>query len=136
LIVQYVENKLISTMWCKMLSAQDVMKHGFSGKKVGEILKNSKTWSPEQIEHFKNTGEKPVFLKDDLSIKEDSVLEWMIENSCVKGMFSSNSERRRTLNDGHVEINGMKMKADDKFPLNNLKSLVFFKGTQKQCTMM
>ena len=119
-----------------MLSAQDVMKHGFSGKKVGEILKNSKTWSPEQIEHFKNTGEKPVFLKDDLSIKEDSVLEWMIENSCVKGMFSSNSERRRTLNDGHVEINGMKMKADDKFPFNNLKSLVFFKGTQKQCTMM
>lgn len=119
-----------------MLTAQIIIKHGFEGKKVGEILKNSKTWSAEQIQHFINTGKKPVFEKKDFSIKEGTVLEWFINNDCVKNLLgSSNTQKRQWLESGSVTINGTKLKSDDQFP-EKLTELVFFKGSKSQITMV
>lgn len=119
-----------------MLTAQIILSHGFKGNKVGEILKFSKTWNEEQIQHFIETGEKPVFEKKDHSIKEGSVLEWFINNDCVKNLMgSSNTQKRQWLENGSVLINETKAKADDQFP-DKLISLVFFKGSKSQITMV
>lgn len=39
-----------------MLTPQIILHHGFTGKKVGEILKNSKSWNQEQLEQFISDG--------------------------------------------------------------------------------
>jgi len=118
------------------LTAQDILKHGFTGSSVGQILKNSKTWTDEHIEHFKNTGEKPVFEKKDLSVKEGSVFEWFLNNPCVNNLLGSSKTQKRTwLEEGAVTINGKKVGCDDLFP-DNLTELVFFKGSKSQITMV
>lgn len=118
------------------LTPQDILKHGFTGSSVGQILKNSKTWTNDQIDHFKNTGEKPVFEKKDLSVKDGSVLEWFLNNPCVNTLFGSSKTQKRTwLDEGAVTINGKKANCDDVFP-ETLTELVFFKGSKSQITMI
>lgn len=119
------------------LTPQIIMSHGFTGKRVGEILKNSKGWSEAQLARFIEVGELPVFPKKDLEVKEWSVLQWFIENECVRNLFSSsNSQKRRWLEEGAVEINGAKLGPNDPFPHGELRSLVFFYGSKFQITML
>jgi len=119
-----------------MLTAQDVLKHNFTGSAVGQILKNSKTWTTEQIDHFKATGEKPVFEKKDFSAKPGSVFEWFLTNPCVSTLLgSSKTQKRNWLTEGAVTINGRKVDCDTEFP-ETLISLVFFSGSKSQITML
>lgn len=116
------------------LTPHQIIEHGFTGKKVGEIIKMSKGWTAEQIAHFIQTGEKPIFDKQDWAPKEGSVFEWFVENPCVNTLLqSSKSQKRRWLSDGAVLINGQKLWPDD--PMPEIRSLVFFSGSQTQITM-
>lgn len=120
-----------------MLTSQDIMSHGYTGKKVGEILKYSKTWTEDQVIKFRQTGVRPTFAKKDLSIKLDSVLSWFVNNECVNTLKQSSiTQKRQWLNDGAILINGIRVKPDDKFPWGKLNSLVFFNGSKHQITML
>lgn len=98
------------------LTAQQVLSKGFSGKKVGEIIKWSKEWDEDQIQGFLSTGKIPD-IKKDTAIKPWTCLWWFINNPCVKDLLgSSNSQKRRWLEEGAVVINGQKLGPDDPFP--------------------
>lgn len=116
-----------------MLDAQTLMKMGFQGKRIGELIKSSKTWNQEQLNFFLETGETPVFEKT--VVVDGSVLQWMIEKSEFFPS-SSNSEKRRLLEQSGVIINGLTKSSDDLVP-PIVHSLVLFPGSKvKKCTML
>lgn len=120
-----------------MITPKNLLDMGFKGEIIGNIIKESKKWSDDEIQHFLLTKEKPVKIHETLAIKEDSVLHWLINNPCVNNLLqSSNSQKRRWLSEGAVVINGKAAKSEDVFPTGNLQSLVFFPKSQLKITMM
>ena len=104
------------------------MSHGIKGKRVGEILKLSKSWSEDEISTFLNLGLTPK--REKVGISEGTVLHWFVNNPCVCGLLNSSiSQKRRWLDEGAVVINGKKLKSEDKMP--ELESLVFFPNGNK-----
>lgn len=121
------------------MNAQDIMKKGFTGKKVGEILKQSKEWNEEEINSFLSNGTIPT--RERVVMIPGSVWHWLCTNECFTGMFSrdntgiaSNSEKRRWLESGNIRVNSEFPKPDDK--LEPVWDLVFFPGKRFQCTMV
>ena len=116
-----------------MLDAQTLIKMGFQGKRIGELIKLSKNWNQEQLKSFLETGQTPIFEKT--TIVDGSVLQWM----CEKSDFfpaSSNSEKRRMLEQSSVIINGLSKSPDDLVP-PIVHSLILFPGSKvKKCTML
>ena len=118
-----------------MVTAKQIVAMGFSGKRVGEILKILNKCSPEEVEEFLNTGEVP---KNPGSVKltPGTVWWWLCHHPCVIGIKSaSNSEKRRWLETSAVIINGTALKADDPMP-DTVESLVFFPNSQLRITML
>lgn len=77
----------------------------------------------------------PSFEKKDFTIREGSVLDFLINNPCVKDLFSSISHTRCTLNDGNVIINNIRgVRAEDTMPII-LQSLVFYPNSKLRITM-
>lgn len=123
------------------MNAQTLIAMGFVGKRVGAILKQSKSWSEEQTQEFLKTGETPVF--DSVKMIPGSVWDWACNNVCLQNMFSietgntfaSNAEKRRWFDSGIVLVNGTRPKPDDKLS-DELKELVWFPGSSRQITML
>lgn len=121
-----------------MLNAVQLLNIGFQGPQIGSLIKESKIdgWTSEEIETFLTTKVKPLREKDDFSIKEDSVLEWFINNPCVKDLLgSSNSQKRRWLQEGAVLLNGKRADCDDEMP-TNINELIFFPSSKLKITMI
>lgn len=127
-----------------MLNPQDILKHGFKGKQVGEIITQSKSWTPQEIQNFVESGVKPVFQK--VTLIPNSFWEWLVKHEFFQGLFSrdtgdikiaSNSEKRRWLENGNVRVNGFFPKADEIMAEDlPIWDLVFFPGGKFQCTMV
>lgn len=119
-----------------MITAQELLQAGWIGKDIGRILKDSKSWSDEDTENFRKTNKTPIKKSSDLALRYGSVLWWFITNPCVCELGgSSNSQKRRWLNEGAVHINGSSVKPDDDFP-DTLISLVFFPKSNFKITMI
>lgn len=128
--------KLNDTPSLKSITPQFLIKMGFEGKRIGEIIKLSKTWSKEQIEEFLNTGK--IARPESVKIVEHSVWHWLCFNPLFKNFLSaSNSEKRRWLEDKAVVINNENPEPDDLiiwfFPI---KSLIFFPSAKNKITML
>lgn len=113
-----------------MLTAQQLLDMGFTGKRVGEILKMSKNWGEDQLNHFLSGGEVP---QTHISMKTGTVWHWLSTDifesfpSRETNGIASNSEKRRWLDNGAVLINGQAAKPDDYMSsFRPIKSLVFF----------
>lgn len=119
-----------------MLTAQKLIAMGFAGKRVGEILKQSKTWTKEQTEEFLNTGLTPKV--DSVKMTPGTVWHWLCNHPAFTGFRSaSNSEKLRWLNDGSVIINDELAEPDDLIlSCIPLRSLVFFPSSQNKVTML
>lgn len=115
-----------------MLTAEQILKKGFSGAKVGELIKLSKTWNDAQIANFLQTGEKPVF--DKIAREEGTMWDWLCEMSSFFPA-SSNNEKRKWLEDGQVIVNGLVKKIDDLIP-PKIESLVLFPKNKMRCTLL
>ena len=119
-----------------MISPKNLLDMGFKGEIIGNIIKESKKWTDDEIQHFLSTKEKPVKEHESFSAKEGSVLHWFINNPCVNNLLtSSNSQKRRWLNESAVVINGIAVKPEDEFP-EELHSLVFFPKSKLKITML
>ena len=123
------------------MTAQDVMKWGFSGKSVGEILKQSKKWSNDEIQEFLQSGKKPECQK--IEMITGSVWEWLCKHPCLQNLFSrdtgdikiaSNGEKRRWLENKNVKLNGDFPSPDSLMP-SKVTELIFFPGSKFQCTI-
>lgn len=106
-----------------MLSAQDILAAGYTGKRVGELIKWSKSWTKEEITQFLTDGTLPDYEK--VVVQPNSTLDWFVNNHCVSTLLNSSiAQKRRWLNEGAVIMNGQKVMADEK--MVQLTSLVFF----------
>ncbi len=124
-----------------MITVQNILEKGFTGKKVGEIIKESKSWNPAQIDTFLKSGLIPK--KEFEKVEKGSILDWIctseiFETMCsIEGSHSiaSKSERRRWIENGSLKINGIKVGINDFVPMK-IDSLVFFEGSSHQITML
>jgi hypothetical protein len=124
-----------------MLTPQNILDKGFTGKKVGEILKESKTWNAAQVDTFLKHGIIPK--KEFERAEKGSILDWICNSEIFSTMCSiegshsvaSNSERRRWVEKGSLKINGIKVGINDFVPMK-IDSLVFFEGSHHQITMV
>lgn len=118
-----------------MLSANQIIEKGFSGKRVGEIIKMSKKWTLEETNRFLSSGIIPQPKENKFFIDENSVLRWMIEmEEFIPPM--SNSEKRRLCDNGCVLINGRKVAHDDTIPPLIESFVLFPENENKRCTLL
>ena len=112
---------------------------GFAGQRLGEIFKQIKGMSFEEVQTFVETGEKPE--KDSVLLREGTVWWWLCKNPVFENM-ASNSEKRRWLETGAVELNGNRPEPDDSIVFHLgiepiIASLVFFPSSpNKRITMI
>lgn len=60
-----------------MLTPKQILDKGITGKKVGELISQSKNWTPEQIELFLLDGSKPEF--SSVENIPETFWDWLVE---------------------------------------------------------
>jgi hypothetical protein len=118
-----------------MLNAQEIIAKGISGKRVGEIIKMSKQWTDEEKKSFLESGVIPERKENKFIVDENSVLRWMIEMESFLPQ-SSNSEKKRMLDNQCVLINGIKVSHDDTIPPLIESFVLFPENKIKRCTLL
>jgi hypothetical protein len=118
-----------------MLSAPEIIAKGFSGKRVGEIIKMSKNWTEDEKKSFLESGIVPERKENRFIVDENSVLRWMIEMETFLPP-SSNSEKKRMLDNQCVMINGRKCSHDDTIPPLIESFVLFPENETKRCTLL
>lgn len=113
-----------------MLTAKILLEMNFSGKKVGEILKMSKEWTPAQLSEFLLNKKIPEIEFE--RMESGSIWEFLCTDFFPP---ASKSEKFRWLRDKAVIVNGIAFAPNDPVP-DLITSLVLFPKSSLKITML